>query len=177
MPIQVRSAGTKTVAAPPRRILEDPNTIVDPDNAQDTDSLTEDVDPGEAASARRAAIADLDSEYRSVAAANHEEMLDSFLRLFLGLNPQPSDEQVHSLAKAIGVSKEALEAVIYSMLSEMLGNEDDDELDVLEESASVDDGGFNRSIILNPEDTDERMANDGEVDEHNLHQKAPPSAA
>lgn len=46
--------------------------------------------------------------------------MKELIKLFLELNPKPSDQQVHALALALGVDKEYLESVFYSMLSKNL---------------------------------------------------------
>ena len=51
-------------------------------------------------------------------AEDHE--CKDFVIQFLKLNPEPSDKQVHELADAVGVDKEALEALIYKMLGEVV---------------------------------------------------------
>lgn len=47
-----------------------------------------------------------------------EEALQELIALFLKINPQPSDQQFHSLAEAVGVDKETLESLSYSMLAD-----------------------------------------------------------
>lgn len=44
--------------------------------------------------------------------------LQELISLFLKINPEPSDQQFHALAEAVGVDKEELESVSYSMLGE-----------------------------------------------------------
>lgn len=61
-----------------------------------------------------------------------KECLQELVTLFLKINPEPADAQVHALASAVGVDKEELEAIMYSMLA--------DSEDLLEDEA--DDGGF-----------------------------------
>lgn len=39
-----------------------------------------------------------------------EEALQELIALFLKINPQPSDQQFHALAEAVGVDKETLES-------------------------------------------------------------------
>ncbi|QDH83608.1 hypothetical protein [Achromobacter phage Motura] len=46
---------------------------------------------------------------------------DQIIENFLEHNPEPSDEQVHAFAHALGVDKEELESDFYRMLSERLG--------------------------------------------------------
>lgn len=47
-----------------------------------------------------------------------EEALQELIALFLKINPQPSDQQFHALAEAIGVDKETLESQAYGMLAD-----------------------------------------------------------
>ncbi len=51
-----------------------------------------------------------------------ESEYTQIIECFLGLNPDPSDDQVHKFAYSLGVDKEELETVFYAMLSERLGN-------------------------------------------------------
>jgi hypothetical protein len=174
-----------------------------------------------------------------------EEQLVVLLTSFIRINHAPSDEQIHALAKSLGLAKEAVEQVIYQMLSESVGldadldtdedmedldldedddgeadepsdsyDEDDEELDSEDEASEEDeedsededdeedsdadseydkaiedrlgkvtsakppfdeDHGYyeqgdgndsTRSVITDPIDTDEKMANDGSPDEH-----------
>jgi len=46
------------------------------------------------------------------------EALQELIALFLKINPQPSDQQFHALAEAVGVDKETLESLSYSMLAD-----------------------------------------------------------
>jgi len=45
-------------------------------------------------------------------------MIKQLIEVFLNLNPDPSDAQVHSLAEALGIDKESLEAEMYEMLTD-----------------------------------------------------------
>lgn len=93
-----------------------------------------------------------------------EESLSLLIRLFLHLNPEPSDEQVHSLAYSLGLSKEALEELIYSMLSDELDDddeEDDEEDDDEDEELDEELAAFIHSPIIDPQNADEEMVNDG----------------
>ena len=49
-----------------------------------------------------------------------ESKYTQIIECFLGLNPDPSDDQVHKFAYSLGVDKEELETVFYAMLSERL---------------------------------------------------------
>lgn len=46
------------------------------------------------------------------------------IAIFLQLNPDPADNQVHSLAAALAVDKESLESVFYEMLGRAIGGEE-----------------------------------------------------
>lgn len=47
---------------------------------------------------------------------NNVRAIQKLITMFLQLNADPSDAQIHSLADALGCDKEALEATIYAML-------------------------------------------------------------
>ena len=47
------------------------------------------------------------------------------IAIYLQLNPEPADEQVHALAAALAVDKEALESVFYEMLGDAVEGEDE----------------------------------------------------
>lgn len=47
-----------------------------------------------------------------------QQALQEMISLFLKINPEPSDQQFHSLAEALGVDKEELESISYGMLSD-----------------------------------------------------------
>lgn len=124
------------------------------DLEDDLESLIEDINDGD----------DLETE----------ECLSLFLRLFLKLNPEPSDEQVHSLAYSLGLSKEAVEELIYAMLSEYIEEDDEDsddedsDGDEREDDEDKDDdegeesfADFIHSPIIDPQNADEEMVNDG----------------
>lgn len=53
---------------------------------------------------------------------DNQQQLRELITLFLELNPEPADAQVHSLAAALGMDKESLEAVMYEMLGEVTGS-------------------------------------------------------
>ena len=61
------------------------------------------------------------------------DLVVCLLESYLTLQPEPSDEQVHHLAKSLGVSKEALEEVMFNMLSDLLST-DVDEAPILDEN-------------------------------------------
>lgn len=48
----------------------------------------------------------------------NQQALEELITLFLQLNPEPSDQQFHALAEALGVDKETLEAISFKMLGE-----------------------------------------------------------
>ncbi len=43
-------------------------------------------------------------------------MIQEFIKLYLKINPEPSDAQVHALAWSLGTDPQTLEAIIYKML-------------------------------------------------------------
>jgi hypothetical protein len=47
-----------------------------------------------------------------------QQALQELIGLFLKVNPQPSDQQFHAFAEAIGIDKETLESIAYAMLGE-----------------------------------------------------------
>lgn len=61
--------------------------------------------------------------------------LTKFLTMYLILNPKPSDAQVHALAASLSIDKEALEARLYRMLSNLILS---DVNDALEQKVPVD---------------------------------------
>ena len=46
--------------------------------------------------------------------------MKQFIVCFLRLNPNPSDRQIHLLSEALGVDKEIVEAIIFSMLGSVV---------------------------------------------------------
>lgn len=46
------------------------------------------------------------------------QALQELISLFLKINPEPSDQQFHALAEAVGIDKETLESVAYEMLGD-----------------------------------------------------------
>jgi len=67
--------------------------------------------------------------------------LAHMIELFLQVNPEPSDQQFHALAQALGVDKETLEAVAYEMLGDEIHHEqeegDDAQLNEHDEGVST----------------------------------------
>jgi hypothetical protein len=53
-----------------------------------------------------------------------EGKLHELIVLFLQVNPEPSDDQFHALAHALGVDKESLEACAYEMLGDEIHHEE-----------------------------------------------------
>lgn len=47
-----------------------------------------------------------------------QQIIRSIIVLFLQVNPEPADAQVHALAESLGIDHETLEAEIYQMLGE-----------------------------------------------------------
>lgn len=104
------------------------------------------------------------------------------IAIFLQLNPEAADEQVHQLAAALAVDKEALESVFYGMLGDAVGGdqvsafviqaarrmhaglaevyEDGAESDVgLSQDTKVRQGDYDENEIT----VDQTMINDGEL--------------
>lgn len=127
----------------------DVSSLETADLDDDLEDLLEDINDGE----------DLETE----------ECLSLFMRLFLKLNPEPSDEQVHSLAYSLGLSKESVEELIYSMLSEYIDEDDDDSEENEDEDEDEDEeslADFIHSPIIDPQNADEEMVNDGREGDH-----------
>lgn len=61
-----------------------------------------------------------------------KECMQELVTLFLKINPDPSDEQFHALACAVGVDHETLEACAYEMLGESDVVVDAQEIDAME---------------------------------------------
>jgi hypothetical protein len=83
--------------------------------------------------------------------------LEALIKLFLIINPEPADAQVHALASAIAVDKETLESLVYSMLGEVV-NEEETLLDADEVSISG-------SVVCA---ADEDVLYDPNIDEDNI---------
>lgn len=98
----------------------------------------------------------MEEDTQEVILSDAEQDLQSFIRCFLNLVPDPKDDQIHALGTAVGMDYERLEETIYSMLSDRL--DDDDEMNA---SLLAEEGA---SIILKPMTVDEQLANDGEPD-------------
>lgn len=108
--------------------------------------------------------------------------LRKLIELFLILNPKPADAQVHALAGALGMDKEALEAEIYEMLGSVVdekeGNLNSDEVlsDAGLDSMPADDDITLASITevldgdYDPDTTnnDDLAANDGDTDQEDI---------
>lgn len=89
----------------------------------------------------------------------HEECLRQLITLFLELNCEPSDAQVHALAEALGEDKETLEAQIYEMLGEELSDEDaEGEYEVHADSQDVLEGLISPDVLP----LDDIALNDGD---------------
>jgi hypothetical protein len=73
-----------------------------------------------------------------------DQKLRELIILFLEINCEPADAQVHALASALGIDHESLEAVMYKMMGEAVEEDDvladveDDEDDILIEAADED---------------------------------------
>lgn len=92
--------------------------------------------------------------------------LEKLIILFLQINPSPSDAQMHSLAAAIAVDKEELEARIYEMLGET-ETVQDQEIDASGGDAPGDHGPSESQQVLDGDydpsttDSDDLALNDG----------------
>ncbi len=97
------------------------------------------------------AFSEMAAPAKAAAAVEYvEEALSQLLSAYLTINVTPSREQVQSLAASLGISTETLAPVVAGII--------EDRVTALGEQAP--------SIITDPIDTDERMANDGMPDEH-----------
>jgi len=95
------------------------------------------------------------------------ENLGDLISVFLQVNPDPSDEQFHSLAQAAGVDHQELEAVAYQMLAESEhgeevfaadeGDADAPGEDELSDAQDVLDGDYDPNTTV----TNDLMLNDG----------------
>jgi len=61
-----------------------------------------------------------------------KECMQELVTLFLQINPDPSDEQFHALACAIGTDPETLESIAYEMLADSNVVQEDAEIDETE---------------------------------------------
>jgi predicted HAD superfamily phosphohydrolase len=59
--------------------------------------------------------------------------MDMFLAGFFLLNPEPTEEQVHTLAELVGIPAPDLEERVYALLSQMVEGDDEDGDEVLED--------------------------------------------
>jgi hypothetical protein len=91
----------------------------------------------------------------SVEDEDSRALLYQLLEAFLRLNDSPSDEQMHSLASALGMDSEALESTIYSLFADVLDHSSDDTKD----SITFDDSDFDDNDVL--EDPDVTEVDDG----------------
>lgn len=106
-----------------------------------------------------------------------EETLREFITLYLQLNDEPADAQVHALAEAIGADKEALESLIYAMLGETLNDGTNvyaDSQDVLEDvdvdmdTIPTDDAAMNDGDNTNDDIGYQEETNDDGADVHDI---------
>lgn len=56
------------------------------------------------------------------------DSMDMFLAGFFLLNPEPTEEQVHTLAELVDIPAPDLEERVYALLSQMVEGEDEDEV-------------------------------------------------
>ncbi len=95
---------------------------------------------------------------------NEEQALKDFITLFLQLNPEPADAQVHALAAALGCDKESLEAVMYKMLAQTTRPVMAAPFEVGADSQEVLDGDYNPDTTPLPD----LALNDGATGEQDL---------
>lgn len=102
-----------------------------------------------------------------------EQLVEELVTVFLKINSEPADAQVHALAEALGIDKETLEAKMYSMLSEdedlLVDVDDDDEI-----SAGFEIGADAEDVLDDPtanpdnQSLDEVSLNDGDPTDDDL---------
>ncbi len=113
------------------------------------------------------------SEPESEQASTDEDKYEGLICFFSDLNPEPSDEQVHALAFALGVPKEQLEERIYALNSRLIHDSDlESEVAEVEETdeseepmdpASIEES-FTDPVddpLLNPKTDDDLLMTDG----------------
>jgi hypothetical protein len=81
----------------------------------------------------------VDDEDSTLVTANGDEKVHELIVAFLAVNPEPADEQVHSLAASVGMDADAFEAILYSFLQTLVGNDDEDDEDDDDEESTTGD--------------------------------------
>lgn len=91
------------------------------------------------------------------------QKLSELIKLFLSINPAPSDDQFHALAQSVGTDPQTLESIAYKMLAQdtlgqpaLAGNEPPSE-ENLSESQQVMDGDYDPNVTT----PDDLLLNDG----------------
>jgi hypothetical protein len=99
-------------------IVTDPITPVDPSH----DALDEFLTGGDKTLPEFAAL-------EEQAAVDSQDRLDEFIRLYFSIVDSPTDQQIHMLAKSLGMSKENFEARIYELYGDTISQDDTPTLD------------------------------------------------
>jgi hypothetical protein len=78
-------------------------------------------------------IQDLEPQIQNLGQEDLDDLgwdsMDMFLAGFFLLNPEPTEEQVHTLAELVGIPAPDLEERVYALLSQMVEGEDEDDDD------------------------------------------------
>lgn len=85
------------------------------------------------------------------------DSMDMFLAGFFLLNPEPTEEQVHTLAELVGIPAPDLEERVYALLSQMVEGDDEDE----DEDEDGDEGADEDEVL---EDLDDEEVSSGAED-------------
>jgi hypothetical protein len=111
------------------------------------------------------------------------DQLKQFIKLFLELNPEPADFQVHALAQALACDKEALESVFYAMLgqsedlqeaavepTELLSDAQEvlDDVDINTEQVPLQDLALNDGLNTNEDTGFQQETNDDGADAYDV---------
>lgn len=83
--------------------------------------------------------------------------MDMFLAGFFLLNPEPTEEQVHTLAELVDIPAPDLEERVYALLSQMVEGDDEDE----DEDEDGDEGADEDEVL---EDLDDEEVSSGAED-------------
>lgn len=154
MPVQA----FKTSTSPPRKHIEAADTL----EIEDEESIDSGVETSEVLGQDDLqAYHDDDDKY---------VLLYQLVEAFFRLNDSPSDEQMHSLASALGMDPESLESHIYEFFSDVLEGSEGETLgdpdEYGEEDEDEDDGPYDLHLTtLESADADGRAAeNNGRPD-------------
>ena len=144
------TSGKTTSGAFPFPVTALNGPLIRPHTARETDDPNRTID-AETTKLRRPSrrkTAKISAPVRAAIADATQDLVVCLLESYLTLKANPSDAEVHHLAKALGVSKESLEEVMYSMLSERI-NCDEDE--VLLDDSSVIEPDFAKDEEILPD--------------------------